>query len=889
MRSKTIRKVIKLFRDSKDFRRGRQRISSRQANDITAPWVHLVTLGKQDRGFNAINASMMIQILRNYGIYQSQISDTIKQHLYSLINDYATSFYPQGIANTLLALNQMGFNKDNLSEEITTALRKSVESNVQWFNPQEIANTLLALNQMGFNKTCLQDEIIIKLLQSVESNAQGFNPQNIANTLLALNQMGFNKTYLQDEIIIKLLDSVNKNSNYYNSQGIANTLLALNQMGFDRTNLPVEITIKLLQSVESNAQKFNPQNIANTLLALNQMGFNKDNLSEEIKTTLLKSAESNVQGFNSQGIANTLLALNQMGFNKICLSKEIRIKLLKSVESNTQKFNPQEIANTLLALNQMGFNKTYLSKEIRIKLLKSVESNTQKFNPQDIATTLLALNQMGFNKINLPAEITTKLLQSVESNVQGFNPQNIANTLLALNQMGFNKINLPAEITTKLLDSANKNATNFISQGIANTLLALNQMGFNKTNLPAEITTKLLDSVNKNTTYFNPQEIANTLLALSQMGHHNDWVKSWCKTIAVTINPQKYQNKELLQIITACRLMQVPCAQVNVIRSVHEHLKRHISYSTLQRKVTQLLAKECKNLKQEYIIQDCMIVDTFYPEKNWVIEINGPHHYGDNGSLTVKSQQKIDNLNRLGYPVIVISYRDWKQLRTAQDKTDFIKRKLKEGPLASHSVKSLTQGKATSEGSSSLSKASFWQKNNLKTAHTKPSTKAWGNSNSMAYAKSTNPWGSLSYNKAESSKTAMTSVTEARKSNKEKTNKPLDTKEWPTLGGNSVSRSTAHAKTMTPWGSPSSNKAESSITVMTSVIEAKKSNINKKNKPLNTKEWPTLGGGAPRSGKPRSTTKTVWGVKSIKLLKTEETNDCLRTQGQLNVEGKFSA
>ena len=76
---------------------------------------------------------------------------------------------------------------------------------------------------------------------------------------------------------------------------------------------------------------------------------------------------------------------------------------------------------------------------------------------------------------------------------------------------------------------------------------------------------------------------------------------------------------------------------------------------------------------------------------------------------------------------------------------------------------------------------------------------------------------------------------------------------------------------------------------MTSITEARKSNTNKKNKPLSTKEWPTLGGGTPRSGKPRSTTKTAWGVKSIKLLKTEETNDWLRTQSQSNVEGKFSA
>ena len=215
----------------------------------------------------------------------------------------------------------------------------------------------------------------------------------------------------------------------------------------------------------------------------------------------------------------------------------------------------------------------------------------------------------------------------------------------------------------------NDYATFFNSQGITNTLLALNQMGFNEDKLSDEITAALLKSVESNIQDFNPQGIANTLLALSQMGYNNDWVKSWCKTIVDTINPQEHQNKVLLQINTACRLMQVTCIQDNVIRSVHEHLKKNISISKRQQEVTQFLAKECENLKQEYIIQDCMIVDAFYLEKNWVIEINGPHPYCDNDSQTIKSQQKIANFNRLGYPVIVISYRDWDKLKSRARQT----------------------------------------------------------------------------------------------------------------------------------------------------------------------------------------------------------------------------
>ena len=187
---------------------------------------------------------------------------------------------------------------------------------------------------------------------------------------------------------------------------------------------------------------------------------------------------------------------------------------------------------------------------------------------------------------------------------------------------------------------------------------------------------------------------------------------------------------------------------------------------------------------------------------------------------------------------------------------------MKEGPLASHSVKSLTQGKTTSEGSSlqlgsSSQRIAFLsQKNNLKKAHKKPSAKAWGNSNS------TNPLGSLSYDKAESSITAMTSIIEDKKSNK-----PLSNEERPTLGGGAT-RSGKPVKTA--WG----------------VSSSKLQKAEKTNKPLSNEQWPTLSGGATRSGKPG---KTACGVNSSKHREEEETNDCLRTQGRLNMAGKFSA
>ena len=72
------------------------------------------------------------------------------------------------------------------------ALAKScavVDRNVKNFNAQNIANSLLALDQMGVRWDALPVDLGEKLW-AVERNAKTFNAQEIANSLLALDQMG---------------------------------------------------------------------------------------------------------------------------------------------------------------------------------------------------------------------------------------------------------------------------------------------------------------------------------------------------------------------------------------------------------------------------------------------------------------------------------------------------------------------------------------------------------------------------------------------------------------------------------------------------------------------------------------------------------------------------
>jgi hypothetical protein len=140
---------------------------------------------------------------------------------------------------------------------------KSVRKNVESFNAQDIANSLLALDQMGLRWSNFYPGLQAKLLDSVRKNVEKFNAQEIANSLLVLDQMGLRWSNIDDGLQAKLLDSVRRNVESFNAQGIANSLLALSRLGIDNDEI-LELLINQVRRLDS----FLPIEANQILLAL---------------------------------------------------------------------------------------------------------------------------------------------------------------------------------------------------------------------------------------------------------------------------------------------------------------------------------------------------------------------------------------------------------------------------------------------------------------------------------------------------------------------------------------------------------------------------------------------------------------------------------------------
>ena len=361
-----------LFKKSKSKSRDDK---STVVHDYTQLINDIASMREYPHWFNPVRLNMIICGLRNASFRFNRYNAKTFDIIWIILSDWLPNYNAQEIANSLLALDQMGLRWRNFDTDLQAMLLDSVRSNVDTFNSQNIANSLLALDQMGLRWRNFDTDLQADLLDSVRRNIARFNAQNISNSLLALDQMGLRWSHFDAGLQADLLDSVRRNIARFNAQNIANSLLALDQMGLKWVNFDTGLQAKILDSVSNNILRFNAQDIANSLLALGQLGLRWRDFDADLQAKLLDSVRSNVETFNEQEIANSLLALDQMGLVWRNFDTDLQAKLLDSVRRKIDTFNSQNIANSLLALSRLHIDNDGIL-ELLINPISSIDSLT---------------------------------------------------------------------------------------------------------------------------------------------------------------------------------------------------------------------------------------------------------------------------------------------------------------------------------------------------------------------------------------------------------------------------------------------------------------------------------------------------------------------------------
>lgn len=164
-----------------------------------------------------------------------------------------------------------------------------------------------------------------------------------------------------------------------------------------------------------------------------------------------------------------------------------------------------------------------------------------------------------------------------------------------------------------------------------------------------------------------------------------------CLVLSVNFNPSEQSPIDLYQLYL-CLSYAAQCGHAVEMPRCKEHYKMafigmlgwlqnrsSVSPSRGQREVAQCLSSMGFDVKEETCIKG-LFVDVFLKNEQIVVEFDGPLHF-----LQAHPDEQLPELRRardvfhekiLGLPVIRIRYRDWDQLRSIDEKRQFMQEKL---------------------------------------------------------------------------------------------------------------------------------------------------------------------------------------------------------------------
>ncbi|UYM17689.1 DUF1601 domain-containing protein [Endozoicomonas euniceicola] len=593
-------------------------------------------------------------------------------------------FSSQGVSNVLWALGKLvenGHRMRQASSAVTALLPQVVQvaegaSCQDGFIPQHVASLLWALGKLVENGLRMRQAnsavtaLLPLVVQVVEQSSRevveemspeaGFNSQGVTNLLWALAKLVENGLEMQQAhkamtaLLPQVVEVAEKKSPEagFSSQAVSNLLWALAKLvenGLEMPQANRAVTALLLQVVQmsegtSLRAGFVPQHVASLLWAVAKLMENGLEMPQTnravtaLLTQVVQMAEgtSSHAGFTSQGISNLLWALAKLMENGLGMQQAHRVvtglltQVVQIAEGRNLRagFNPQEVTNLLWALAKLMENGLGMQQAHRVvtglltQVVQIAEGRNLRagFNPQEVANLLWALAKLVENGLEMQQAnraVTALLLQVVQmgegtSPQVKFNSQDIASILWSIAFLG--EFIEPQTIEGVL------NSVSFDKQY---SLLSQAQLLWSFMVFMAR-----------------KVSINNQLILL---------VESWYQTLAQQKNDEQL---EPLLTIAGIWLEQEPFFNP----------KYETRPSQLQNDFKTKLTNKFPNIEfsEEQSFENLPPLDFFMGNPYRLgIEIQGPHHYTDQESLskTGKTILKVETYKKIGLDVIEVPYR----------------------------------------------------------------------------------------------------------------------------------------------------------------------------------------------------------------------------------------
>ena len=484
-----------------------------------------------------------------------------------------------------------------------------------------------------------------ELIDIYDHNKLNFNYINISTIIHRFAKMKGDKNF-----IIGLIPLITDNLRNFDSQHLANLVWA-----FAKLNIKNEELFDLLtKEVSYKIKDFDPQETANLAWSFAKL----DIKNKELFELLAKEASCKIKDFKPQEIANLAWSFATLDIKNIELFETLAIETSYKIKD----FNPQEIVN--LAWSFATSNTKNI--ELFDLLAKETSYKIKSFKSQDIANLSWSFANLNITNV----ELFEVLVKETFHKIKKFKSQDLTNLVWAFATLNIKNI----ELFDLLAQETSHKIKDFKSQEIAN--LAWSFATLNIKNI------ELFDLLAKETFYkikdFNSQNLTNLLwsfavLDIKSIELFELLISSGSKDYNSSGKFQMYQvylhcKYELKsdRLINLLEEIDFSTIRENIIRSSNFHLDCVLHL--------QLLGLEHQN----EININGLYCDVYLPDKNIIIEINGPSHYTHlNNEPLGRTVFKSRLLKAMGYIVKTIPYWDWDDMDNSEEKKTYLLNLLK--------------------------------------------------------------------------------------------------------------------------------------------------------------------------------------------------------------------
>merc|ERR1711871_8772 len=531
-------------------------------------------------------------------------------------------------------------------------------------NDRSVGDIIWALGAMNASWELLPGNLRHSLMVAISNHTISFSAYTLSSVLWAVSKMGLKWSdfplHVREMFLVRLQKCVWELSPQQSSK----VIWALGNMGISYDELSDRVLVSLLENVKrmKKSQVGNAIPAIQSLIGIAKTGTRWKTLGMSMRNHILEQAERVIRSNNERGIANVFWVLGSLGSSSSEHPKIARESLFQGFIRAAYCSSSWGFCNMVWGFAKMG----YVWKDFPSSLKEAVRENIWRIEPEmnaiDVSIIIWSLGSLMVPLDTLPTSNWNIQNQRVESGILGFLFGSIVRTLPEMK-----------------------------SQEVSSVIWGLSGTGIAWDSLPQTLRWSINIALRRVSDDMSPQDVANSAYGLTLLsfdtdnpldpgfrGAHDTLINKLKTTSEMQIS-----NVELEQLRTFAHFYETfkVGASIDVIRgarvpriflefesSEEFHLNREVRGSNLQYRVIEgvksafdaLEGDSYPYIKDIYIDTEVSSFGGILPvdaliciENKYkiaenhvlaILEIDGPQHYREDGSL-----RRVDLLKEFMY------------------------------------------------------------------------------------------------------------------------------------------------------------------------------------------------------------------------------------------------